>query len=205
MEFLRTRHTEGLHLRVPAPLLAAVLAVLTMAMAAPVSAAPVVQQEPQGSWTNKLGSAGYLLAGWTGTQDLSGLPNVTPTLEQGSRWQWAANTNDARALQSPDGSTRNASTYYDPNQIQVKLGFTAAYKGNLRLYALDWDSTARRETISVNGQSALLGEFNNGAWVSFPINIPPGGTVAITVTRTAGANAALSGIFLGDAGAPPGP
>ena len=49
----------------------------------------------------------------------------------------------------------------------------------------------------------MLGEFNEGAWVSFPINVAAGGTVTITVDRTAGANAVLSGIFLGDAGSPP--
>ncbi len=72
------------------------------------------QQEPQGSWVGKVGSAGYLLAGWDGAQDVSDNPNVTTTLEQGSRFQWAQNTTDARALQGPDSLTRNASTYYDP-------------------------------------------------------------------------------------------
>jgi hypothetical protein len=77
------------------------------------------------------------------------------------------------------------------------LTFAKAYSGNLHLYALDWDTTARREIITVNGQSAVLGEFNKGAWVSFPINVAAGGTVTIIVDRTAGANAVLSGIFLG--------
>jgi hypothetical protein len=39
------------------------------------------------------------------------------SLTQGSRYQWAPRTEDARALQSPDGLTREAATYYDPNQI----------------------------------------------------------------------------------------
>ena len=169
---------------------------------------PTVQQEPQGSWVGKLGSAGYLLADWNRVQDLSYLPNVTATLEQGSRYQWTASTSDVRALQSPDGSTRSASTYYDANEIKLKLGFTTAYSGNLHLYALDWDSTARRETITVNDGSgprsvALSSEFANGAWVSVPINVAAAGSVSITVQRTAGANAVLSGILLGDAGAPP--
>ena len=164
---------------------------------------PTVSSAPQGAWVGKVGSAGYGLAGWDGSTDSSYLPNASLSLVQGSRYQWAANTTDARALQSPDGLTRNASTYYDPNQIQVKLGFTAAYKGNLHVYAVDWDSTARREIITVNGQSAALGEFNSGAWVSFPIDVAAGGTMPIRVDRTAGANAVLSGIFLGDAGAPP--
>ncbi len=107
---------------------------------------------------------------------------------------------------NPGALTRNAAAYYDPNQVQVKLSFTRGYTGNLHLYAVDWDTTARRETISVNGQTAALSSsFNEGAWVSFPISVAAGETVTITVDRTAGSNAVLSGIFLGEAGAPPGP
>ena len=167
---------------------------------------PTVKQEQQGSWVGKVGSAGYLLAGWDGAQDVSDMPNVTASLVKGSRWQWAQNTGDVRALQSPDGLSRDAGTYYDPNEIELKLSFKEAYSGNLHLYAVDWDSTARRETISVNGQAlALSSSFNQGAWLSFPISVLAGGTVAITVHHTASANAVLSGIFLGEAGAPPPP
>ena len=34
---------------------------------------------------------------------------------------WASSTADVRALQSPDQSTREAATYYDPNEIKLKL------------------------------------------------------------------------------------
>ncbi len=50
----------------------------------------------------------------------------------------------------------------------------------------------------MDGQTAVLsGEFNQGAWVSFPVNVQAGETVTITVDRLAGANAVLSGVFLG--------
>jgi hypothetical protein len=174
----------------------------------PTAPAPV-QQEPQGSWVGNVGTAGYLLAHWDGAQDLSNLPaGVTTTLVQGSRYEWAANTSDVRALQGPDGLTRNASTYYDPNQIKLQLSFTNAYSGNLHLYAVDWDSGGRRETITVDDGSGpravpLNADFSHGAWVSFPINVAAGGKVSITVQDNAGANAVLSGVFLGDAGPPP--
>ena len=152
-----------------------------------------------------VGSAGYDLAGWNGTAgDLAYMPNASLTVQQASRWQWAANTTDARALSDATGATHNAGTYYDPNQIQLQLSFKAAYAGELHLYAVDWDSRGRREVITVNGQSAVLGsDFSQGAWVSFPINVAAGGTVSITVTRLAGGNAVLSGLFLGNAGTPP--
>ena len=84
------------------------------------------------------------------------------------------------------------------------MSFPSGYTGNLRLYALDWDSSTRRETISVNGQTAMLSSsFHEGAGVALPVNVPAGGTPTITVDRTAGANAVLSGIFLGEGGSPP--
>ena len=108
---------------------------------------PPVQQEPQGSWVGKYGSSGYQLADWDGVGDLSDLGGASLSILQGSRYQWAANTTDVRALQSPDGLARSASTYYDPNELKLQMSFPSGYTGNLRLYALDWDSTARRETI----------------------------------------------------------
>ena len=151
-------------------------AVLSGIMLGDANPPPAVTTAPEGSWVGTYGVAGYDLANWNGAQDLTELPGVTATLEQGSRYQWAANTTDVRALQSPDGLTRNAATYYDPNEIKLKLGFSAAYTGNLHLYALDWDTTARRETITVNDGSgprsvALSSEFANGAWVSIPIKV----------------------------------
>ena len=158
------------------------------------------------SWVGALGSNGYDLAGWDGESDVSYLPDASVSLVQGNRYVWAANTSDVRALQSPNGLTRTAATYYDPNRLRVSLKFASAYTGDLHLYAVDWDSTARRELISVNGQTAALSSsFNQGAWVTFPISVAAGETVTIVVDRVAGANAVLSGIFLGDAGAPPGP
>ena len=47
--------------------------------------------------------------------------------------------------------------------------------------------------------------FNQGAWLTFPVKVAAGETLTVTVTRTAGTNAVLSGIFLGEAGTPPAP
>ncbi len=47
---------------------------------------------------------------------------------------------------------------------------------------------------------ALSGDFSQGAWVTFPISVPAGGSVPISAVRTAGANAVLSGVFIDDSG-----
>ena len=110
-------------------------------------------------------------------------------------------TSDVRALQDPTQTQRRAATYADANQVTVHLSFPSAYSGTVHLYAIDWDSTARRESITVNDGSGphtvnITTDFSQGAWTSFPVTVAAGGTVTITVTRTAGINAVLSGILL---------
>jgi subtilase family serine protease len=157
---------------------------------------------PQGNWVGTYGASGYALAAWNGSSDLTYIPDATLSLLQGTRYVWSGSTTDVRALESPDQSTREATCWYSPSELELQLSFSSAYSGNLELYALDWDSTSRRETIAVkNGSSTqtvpLTASFNEGAWVVVPISVVAGGSVTITVQPTAGGNAVLSGIFLG--------
>jgi hypothetical protein len=161
-----------------------------------------ISSAPQGNWVGTYGGSGYALASWNGSSDLTYLPDVTLSLVEGNRWQWNPSTTDVRALESPDQLTREATCWYASSQLELQLSFSSAYSGNLELYALDWDSTSREETIDVNDgtspqTAALTSSFNQGAWMVFPISVAPGGSVTITVQLTAGANAVLSGIFLG--------
>jgi hypothetical protein len=159
-------------------------------------------QAPQGNWVGTYGADGYALIAWNGATDLTSLPQSTLVLDQGARFQWSAGTSDVRALQSPDGTTRRAATFYDANQLRLHLTFSTAYTGTLHLYALDWDTTTRRESITINDGSAprtatISSAFDQGAWVNAPISVPAGGTLTITVDRAAGYNAVLAGVFLG--------
>jgi Fibronectin type III domain len=159
-------------------------------------------QSPQGSWVGVYGANGYALADWNGSGDLVSLPQSSLVVDQGNRYQWSSGTTAVQALQSPDATTRHAATFYDGNQIALHLTFTTAYSGNLHLYVVDWDAIGRRETVTVNDGSGarsanISTDFSQGAWVTVPINVAAGGTVTVTVTRTAGLNAVLSGIFLG--------
>jgi hypothetical protein len=158
---------------------------------------------PQGSWVNKVGADGYVLGAWNAaSSDLKVLPaGATFTLDRGARFCWACPSGDVRALQSPDQTERRAGTYYDATQIGAHLTFSSAYSGTLRLYAVDWNALARRESITVNDGSGprsvdINTDFSQGAWISFPVNVAAGATLNITVTLTAGYNAVLSGIFL---------
>jgi hypothetical protein len=144
------------------------------------------------------GSAGYVLGAWEGSGDASSLPAAVSSvnLARGSRYVWAQSTADPRALQSPDQSYRRAATYYDLGQVQVVINFSSAWSGNLHLYAVDLDSQGRRESVTVNGQTTSLnGDFSQGAWITAAVSVPAGGSITITVDRSAGPNAVLSGIF----------
>jgi hypothetical protein len=86
--------------------------------------------------------------------------------------------------------------------VRVRLDFSASFDGRINLYALDWDTTARRQTVTVDCGSgpqmlSLTSSFAQGAWLHFPVSVGSGGSCTITVSRTAGAGAVLSGIMLG--------
>ena len=175
----------------------------------PTPPPPPYETPPQGSWVGTYGVDGYDLAAWNGSSgDLAVTPQATIALEQGVRATWAAPTTDVRALQAPSGSERRATTLADTSQVRVRLTFPAAYSGTVHLYAVDWDSTTRRQNVIVTDGTtsktvAITTNFNAGAWMHFPVSVGAGGSVLITVNRVAGANAVLSGVFLGGAGTPP--
>ncbi len=158
---------------------------------------------PQGTWVGSYGASGYDLAAWNGGSDVAAMPGVTRSVVQGSRYVWASGTSDARALENAAGNTRTAACLYSSSEVEVQLGFGVAYSGNLELYAVDWDSLGRSETVTVGGVSASLSNFSQGAWLVFPITQAAGSTLMITVTNTGPVNAVLSGIFLGAGGTPP--
>jgi hypothetical protein len=160
-------------------------------------------QTPQGNWVGLYGANGYDLFAWNGT-DLRSLPQSTLTVDQGTRfnaWTGSTGTSQGRALESPDTLTRRATCLYDANQLRLHLTFSANYHGTLHIYALDWDSTSRREAVTVDDGSGprkanITTAFDQGAWVSAPINVQSGASVNITIVQLAGANAVISGAFL---------
>lgn len=161
-------------------------------------------QAPQGNWVDAYGKDGYALLAWNNDQtDLVSMPGVTLTTNGALRYQWNAGTTEQRALQSPDKSSRRATTAYNNTPFDIKLNFTSAYSGNLHIYAVDWDTLDRRQSLTINDAAgsrtvSMSGSFNNGLWVNTPISVANGGTVTISVTYVNGYNAVISGIFLGE-------
>ena len=84
----------------------------------------------------------------------------------------------------------------------MHLTFAATYSGNIHLYAVDWDSLGRRETITVNDGSGdrtanISGDFSQGAWVNVPINVAAGGSLTVTVNPRSELATIRSAISLG--------
>jgi hypothetical protein len=130
------------------------------------------------------------------------MPGVNVILDQGGRHRWSINTQNVRALEDATQTQRRATQWYHASSLRLHLYFTNAYSGTLHIYALDWDSSTRRQVVYLDDGSGqrsvnLNASFNSGAWLHFPISVGPGGTVTIRVDRTAGTNATLSGLFLG--------
>ena len=79
-----------------------------------------VSSAPQGNWVGTYGASGYALGGWTGSGDRVSLPSATVSLAAGSRYVWAGNTTDVRALQDPTATTRSAATWYDATRFACR-------------------------------------------------------------------------------------
>lgn len=166
-------------------------------------------QAPQGDWVGVYGATygegrGYYLANFDaiGT-DINGLVDVTlGTNAEALDYNWAMPTTDLRGLEHPSQSHRTLGTWYTSgaSPAVITLTFGAAFNGVLHVYCVDGDTTARRQTVTVNdgvNQTIdLTAAFDQGAWLHFPIAASAAEAVTISFTKTSGANAVVSGIFL---------
>ncbi len=156
-----------------------------------------------GNWPGTYGSDGYVVIG-NRTQNPA---YVAPTTVGQLQYVWGASTADSRALTKPASPPdRIAATWYAFNSFTMDLNMTDSNMHQLAVYALDWDTTARRETVDIldgngnvlNSQS-LTSSFHSGVYLVWNVS----GHIAVRVTLTGGANAVLSGIFFGGGSSPP--
>jgi hypothetical protein len=155
----------------------------------------------QGTWIGTYGAQGYDVIG-----DPASLPSyagITPSGQ--SSWTWASSTTDTRGLQNPGGSGRIAATWYSSSSFKVDVNLGDGQVHDLELYLVDWDSTSRAETVTISDASSgtvlstqSVSSFHGGVYLDYAVS----GNIVITFTRTAGANAVLSGLFLDPASSP---
>ena len=161
------------------------------------AAATFVSQDntTEGSWKGVYGSQGYWLEA-----DGQNLPTYAQLSVGGTQaWTWADSTADARALQKAASPTdRLAATVFDGVQFTVDLNLTDGQPHRVSIYSLDWDSTARGQTVAVVDASTGsildsrgLSNFHAGSYLTWTLT----GHVQLRFSRTAGANAVLSAMF----------
>jgi hypothetical protein len=161
------------------------------------SAAAFVKSDTttQGAWKGLYGTDGSILAG-----DLSNPPSYAQvTLANQSNYTWTASPTDARALQNSSGTGRIAAAWYSANPFTIDINLTDGLSHTTALYFVDWDSSGvRAESVDVLDantgavlDSRSVSGFVSGDYLVWNLS----GHVTIRVTKTAGYNAVVSGIF----------
>jgi hypothetical protein len=102
-------------------------------------------------------------------------------------------------LQVPGSPNRVAAVWYSSTSFSVDVNLGDGVAHDLELYLLDWDNNGRAETVQITdaASSAVLStqtisSFQSGEYLNYVVS----GHIVITITRTAGANAVLNGLFL---------
>ncbi|HVK59328.1 MAG TPA: fibronectin type III domain-containing protein [Candidatus Kapabacteria bacterium] len=147
-----------------------------------------------GTWEGVYGEDGFRIANETPSLPTYG----TLSLSGASAWTWSTSTSDTRALQRPYTWGRAATTWLSTTAFTANVGFNDTDYHRVSLYFVDFDNGNRRQRVEILNastgavlDSTELSDFRNGVWLRYDIK----GNVKIRVTRLAGANALLSGVF----------
>ncbi len=171
----------------------------------PVSATFLTEDTTtRGNWIGAYGTEGYNDLG----SAVSNPTYATITPAGQALYTWATPPLTAtQALQvPPPGTSRIAAAWYSSTSFTVDVNVAAGHSYNLELYFLDYDARGRTETVTLSDPSTgttlnsqSVSNFASGEYLVWTIS----GNVLITITRTAGVNAVLSGLFFDPAGSPP--
>ena len=161
------------------------------------SAASVVQTDSttQGNW-----SVGYGLDGYAIVNDITNFPSYAEvTISGANTHTWMTSTPEVRALRRASGPGRLAAAWYG-DAIDISINLTPGQTHDIAFYMVDWDSSARAQRFDVYDDltdellaTHTVSAFHNGQYVVLRVT----GRVRVRVTKTAGGNAVISGIFFG--------
>jgi hypothetical protein len=153
----------------------------------------------QGNWVGVYGADGYNVS-----QDASIKPPAYAqiNLSNYANFLWAASSGSSNSLQRPENpSSRIAGTWFSRSSFFIDVNLTDGNPHQVSLYALDYDSIVRAETINVRdaATNAILDSrtvaagtsFHKGEYLVWNIQ----GHVKYEIIVTAGSNAVISGIF----------
>ncbi|MGH9616314.1 MAG: choice-of-anchor Q domain-containing protein, partial [Acidobacteriaceae bacterium] len=149
------------------------------------------------NWQLAYGIDGYSLS----IPNESYLPNgISLSVVNSMFWNWATPDVSSRGLLNPANNVSSATTWYDSTQFSILVDIPGGKVEQFTLYALDWDSQGRSETVqAVDADtntplaSQTVSNFSNGVYLVWDIS----GHVRFNITRMAGPNAVISGVFVG--------
>ncbi len=175
---------------------------MTINVTAATTSATFLEQDTktQGNWIGVYGTDGYDVINNPSTTHPNALPaGVTVTSAGATAYTWANPSTATQALEVPGGASRIAAAWYATTSFTVDVDVTNGQSYNLELYFLDYNGgNARSEHIQLSNASTgavlnteTVSNFTGGDYLNWTIS----GNVLITITKTAGANAVLSGLF----------
>jgi hypothetical protein len=157
--------------------------------------------ETGGDWKGVYGKQGFVIEG--DSQRLPTFARVNVGTSQ--TFTWASSTSDPRALQRAASATDGiAAAWFDASGFKIDVNLTDGKTHRISLYSVDWDIRNRSQRYDVLDNrgavldSRTLNRFSDGAYLSWIVS----GHVQFRITRTAGPNAVVSGIFIDDPGIP---
>src|SRR5438094_7571454 len=99
----------------------------------------------KGNWHGVYGADGYSVA-----NDSQVIPSYASfAVQNQANWTWAASTTDVRELKHVDNRERIAANWYNSASNRFDVNFKDGNAHQFAFYAVDWDSTARAETIQI--------------------------------------------------------
>jgi hypothetical protein len=147
-----------------------------------------------GNWRNVFGRDGFNIP----TSGVSLPGYATMNVSGGAPYQWSDWNQETRALQNAANNGRVASCWFADESFTVDFNFLDGQTHLLSLYFCDWDRSNRSQRIEIlDGASGAvldtrnISSFQNGLYLSWNVK----GSIRVRVTKTAGNNAVLNGIF----------
>lgn len=152
-----------------------------------------------GSWVGKVGGSAYWMSGFREGEPQSGF-GMKVAKGRGHAWSYRVR-GDSRVLQhSADASySRRATCWLDTDHVDIRVVPPDDTPYRLSVYILDYDHTGLAEKVLVlSGQEILderevsADETEKGVYLSWKAV----GPIIISARKTAGTNAAVSGVFV---------
>jgi hypothetical protein len=150
--------------------------------------------DTSGNWRNVFGKDGFNIP----TSGASMPGYATMNVSGGAPYQWSDWNQETRALQNAANNGRVASCWFADDSFTADFNFIDGQTHKLTLYFCDWDRSNRSQRIEILDSASgsvldtrNINNFQNGIYLSWNVK----GSIRVRVTKTAGNNVVLNGIF----------